>query len=76
MPLVLSQLIWLATIYEIDVRQCQWETGYQTDLKKMAYDIVRNDPYTKIIRKTPPQRAARGARSEPGPEGKGLKPAP
>ncbi len=51
MPVVLSQLIWLATIYQVDVRQCQWETGYQVDLKQMAYDIVRNDPYAKIVKK-------------------------
>ena len=64
MPLVLSQLIWLATIYQVDVRQCKWETGYQMDLKKMAYDIVSNDPYAKIVKKMPKQCDAGQAQSE------------
>lgn len=55
MPVVLSQLVWLATVYQVDVRKITWDTGYQFDMKTMAYDIVSKDPYAQIVRKKPPQ---------------------
>lgn len=76
MPVVLSQLIWLATIYQMDVRQCPWETGYQVDLKQMAHDIVSNDPYAKIVKEKQTQGNTGGSRSEPDTEGDGLRTAP
>jgi len=53
MPLVLSQLIWLAAIYQVDVRKIDWDTGYKFDLKTMAYEIVSKDAYAKIVREEP-----------------------
>lgn len=47
MPIVLSQLIWLAAIYRVDVRDCAWDTGYKADLKTLAREIVEKDPYTR-----------------------------
>jgi|GEM_PF-2111887 len=69
MPLVLSQLIWLATVYQVDVRKIEWDTGYQFDLKAMAYDIVSKDPYAKIGGKKTMEEDGEGAENKPGTEG-------
>jgi hypothetical protein len=76
MPLVLSQLIWLAAIYQVDVREIEWDTGYQFDLKTMAYDNVSKDTYAQIVRKKPPQQDAGPAESTPGTEAYGVKTIP
>ena len=65
MPLVLSQLIWLATVYQVDVRKIDWDTGYQFDLKTMAYDIVSKDPYAQIVNKKPGQADYREFLAQP-----------
>lgn len=58
MPVVLCELIWLAAIYQVDVRKCAWDTGYRADLKAMAYEIVSKDPYAQIPRTPPPAPGA------------------
>jgi hypothetical protein len=36
----LSQLVWLAVIYRVDVRTYDWDTGYtKIDLKKLAWEV-------------------------------------
>jgi len=73
MPRVLSQLIWLAAIYQVDVRKIDWDTGYKFDLKQMAYDIVHNDPYAQIGRKGGAEGKAGPAEEKPEAEEDGEK---
>jgi len=70
---VLSQLIWLAAIYQVDVRKIDWDTGYKFDLKQMAYDIVHNDPYAQIGRKGGAEGKAGPAEEKPEAEEDGEK---
>lgn len=44
-PVKMGALLWLATIYQVDLNQYQWKTNTRYDLKKLAQEIVRNDPY-------------------------------
>ena len=48
MPIVLGQLIWLESIYQVDVRKYAWDTGHKADLKTLAHEIVKNDPHSQI----------------------------
>ena len=40
-------LLWLATIYEVDLNQYEWDTQVKTDLKALAQKIAQDDPYTQ-----------------------------
>ena len=40
----MGTLLWLATIYQLDMNTYQWETGTRYDFKKLAQEIVRDDP--------------------------------
>ena len=48
MPIVLGQLIWLESIYQVDVRKYVWDTGHKADLKTLANEIVKNDSHSQI----------------------------
>jgi hypothetical protein len=40
----LSQLIWLAVIFKVDVRNYDWDTGYKkTDLKTLAWQVAQGN---------------------------------
>lgn len=40
-------LLWLAAIYNIDPRQCAWDTRTKADLKALAAEIIERDPYAR-----------------------------
>ncbi len=40
-------LLWLASIYDADLSQYEWDPQTQTDLKALAQKIAQDDPYTK-----------------------------
>jgi hypothetical protein len=46
-PIKMGTLLWLATIYKVDLKQYKWDTMVKTDLKAMAQKIAQDDPYTK-----------------------------
>ena len=46
-PIKMGTLLWLATIYKVDLKQYKWDTMVKTDLKAMAQKIAQGDPYTK-----------------------------
>lgn len=45
LPVEMGALLWLAVIYKVDLNQYQWQTNTRFDLKKLAQDIVKGDPY-------------------------------
>jgi len=45
LPVKMGALLWLATIYKVDLNKYQWQTNTKYDLKKLAQEIVQNDPY-------------------------------
>jgi hypothetical protein len=44
-PVKMGALLWLATIYQVDLNTYPWKTNTRYDLKKLAQEIIRNDPY-------------------------------
>lgn len=40
-------LLWLASIYDADLEQYEWDPETKTDLKALAQKIAQGDPYTK-----------------------------
>jgi len=55
-PVNTGALLWLATIYRVDLNKYQWQTNTQFDLKKLAQDIVLNDPYCGFGSRTQTQQ--------------------
>lgn len=41
-PVQLGALLWLATIYEVDLEQYDWDTNLEFDAKKLAKEICEN----------------------------------
>lgn len=46
-PIKTGTLLWLATIYKVDLNQYEWDTQVKTDLKALAQKIAQDDPYTQ-----------------------------
>ena len=46
-PITMGTLLWLTTIYKVDLKKYKWDTKVKTDLKAMAQKIAQDDPYTK-----------------------------
>jgi len=45
LPVKMGALLWLAVIYKVDLNKFQWQMNTKFDVKKLAQDIVQNDPY-------------------------------
>ena len=50
MALAVTRLIFLATIYETDPRESTWKSGFQADLKQIAYQAVQEEPYAQLVK--------------------------
>lgn len=50
MALTVTRLIFLATIYETDPRKSSWSSGFTADLKQIAYDAVKDEPYARFVK--------------------------
>lgn len=57
MALAVTRLIFMATIYETDPRKSQWSSGFQADLKQIAYDAVKDEPYARVVKGRQPAKA-------------------
>lgn len=60
-PVEMGALLWLAVIYQVDLNQYGWETNTRADLKKLAQDICRSDPYCGL-KSNPPNKPGAGDR--------------
>jgi hypothetical protein len=57
MAQAVTRLVFLATIYETDPRQSAWSSGFQADLKQIAYDAVKDEPYARLVKGKQPATA-------------------
>ena len=70
MALAVTRLIFLATIYETDPRQSDWNTGFKANLKQIAFDAVTGERYARHVKGKPPAETE-GAKNEGGRRGQG-----
>lgn len=65
----LSELVWLSTIYQVDLKKYQWMPICKADLKAIAAKIVSEDPYCQVgprpPRPTPEPSASREGAATP-----------
>ncbi len=51
-PIELGALLWLATIYEVDLEKYEWDTNVGFDVKKLAKEIYQSKPTDIELSKT------------------------